>query len=99
MQKLFIKILAFILLFSFLSETVESVFENSISVYSALTENEDSEKKSESSKTEKEDEKDKVSISHLNNNNVVFSMGNYCRNNTVITTAYLSLPEIPPDQA
>ena len=99
MPKLFIKILALLILTSFSVETAVQVFKNSKTELAALVEPGDSEKKSGEEKSEKETEKDKINFSfrHLMFKELSYSHCNHL--NAIITSAYLSLPEIPPDQA
>jgi hypothetical protein len=94
---LFFKILTGLLLFSFTAETTILLFNNS-ELICLQAENDKSEKKQGENKSEKEDDKDKIVLFTSNimvRNNAEFQNN---RNHTFITTAYLSLPEIPPNR-
>lgn len=98
MKNLVINLLAMIILSSFTAETTLHAFDKSATEISTASENSDSEKNTEEEKAEKETEKDKINyfIRHrFQNGNELQYFGLHL---SIITSAYLSLPEIPPDQ-
>lgn len=98
MRFLFPKILSVLIFFSLGVEMAVPLFKNSEPI-NVQAEKEETEKKAEENKTEKEDFKDKIVFNSSHGAPSVQAMFIFTRNNSLLTTAYLSLPEIPPDQA
>jgi hypothetical protein len=98
MKKQFIKLLVIIILSSFTAETALVVFDKSVTEISATTDKKDSEKNTEEEKAEKETEKDKINYAYRQRLQNVFKLKHTGLHLCITTSAYLSLPEIPPDQ-
>jgi hypothetical protein len=97
MKKLFIKFLAIAILTSFTTETVLLITERTVFEFSAGIEKEDSEKQTEEEKAEKETEKDKINFSNRTRFQNSCELQQYGLHFSIVTSACLSLPEIPPD--
>lgn len=99
MKNLVINLLAMIILSSFTVETSFRVFDKSANEISAASEKNDSEKNTEEEKAEKETEKEKINNSYRQRIQNVIKLQHSDLHLCITTSAYLSLPEIPPDQA
>jgi hypothetical protein len=99
MKGLFIKILAVLILLSFAADSTMQVWDTYKTELKTVHEKEDSEKKTEEEKVEKETEKDKINYFFRHHIHDGLTIKYYKRNLSIVTSAYLSLPEIPPDQA
>ncbi len=98
MRSLFPQILIVLIFLSLGAEISVPLFKNSEPI-SVQAEKEEKEKKSEENKTEKEDFKDKIVFNNSHGTPSAQTRFLFNRNNCLLTSAYLSLPEIPPDQA
>jgi hypothetical protein len=99
MGKLFYKILALILLISFTTEIVTPLFPDSSSI-SLLIESQDLDEKKENEKKEKEEEIKDRNSSNSNFLPLIEMVTDfYLKNELVNTLGFLSLPDMPPDQA
>jgi hypothetical protein len=98
MKKLIIKLLVLIILSSFTGEAALFVIDKSVTEISATTDKEDSEQNTEEEKAEKETEKDKTNYSYRQRLQNVIKLKHTGLHLYITTSAYLSLPEIPPDQ-
>ncbi len=98
MRKIVSKILIVCLLISFFSEITVSAF-TPIEAVCTIADGDDSEDKKEEEKKEKEENKDKISSLSFTVLLVTVSENTFLRNQFFKNSTFLSLPEIPPDQA
>jgi hypothetical protein len=98
MKSIISRILFSLLLISFISEKA-AYMADSQDIHFIQVDSDDPEKKSGENKTEKEDEKDKTLYFQSAFIGLCYAEIEYKRNNMVITSEFLSLPEIPPDRA
>jgi hypothetical protein len=99
MRKLVYKILILLLLISFTVEIATPLFRNDSSV-SLLMGAEDSDEKKDNDKKEKEEDVKDRSSSVIKFISSIETVTDFCLKNDLIETlGFLSLPEMPPDQA
>jgi hypothetical protein len=99
MQKLVFKILILLLLISYTVEIATPLFRNDGSV-SLLMGAEDSDEKKDNDKKEKEEDVKDRGSSAIKFISSIETVTDFCLKNDLIETlGFLSLPEMPPDQA
>jgi hypothetical protein len=98
MRKVVSKILIVFLLISYVSEITVSAFAH-IPPVCTIADGDDSEDKKEEEKKEKEENKEKISSFSFPIMLAIISENTLLRNHFFKNSTFLSLPEIPPDQA